>query len=67
MSNNENVILKDGDSCEVIAGTQKGKAGLVRDINISNTGHITITVAQANGLRFKTLGKNVIVVNNVKE
>ncbi|PWS33276.1 RNA-binding protein [Pedobacter paludis] len=67
MSNNENIILKDGDSCEVIGGTHKGKAGLVRDINISKTGHISITVAQANGHRFKTLGKNVVVVNNVKK
>jgi ribosomal protein S4E len=53
--------LKDGDECEVVAGTHAGKSGTVRDINLSKTGHITITVVQKNGVRFKTLGKNVIV------
>jgi len=53
--------LKDGDQCSVIAGTHIGKTGTVRDINTSKTGHITITVEQINGIRFKTLGKNVIV------
>jgi len=57
--------LKDGEQCQVIAGTHKGKAGIVRDINTSKTGHITITVVQANGDRFKTLGKNVLVVPNI--
>lgn len=56
-------ILKDGDQCTVIAGTHKGKSGIVRDINTSKTGHITITVVQESGVRFKTLGKNVEVVN----
>jgi ribosomal protein S4E len=56
--------VKDGDLCNVIAGTHKGKAGVVRDINTSKTGHITITVVQANGDRFKTLAKNVEIVNN---
>ncbi|HEY9195148.1 MAG TPA: KOW motif-containing protein [Mucilaginibacter sp.] len=54
--------LKDGDECQVIGGTHMGKTGKVRDINTSKTGHITITVEQANGDRFKTLGKNVKVV-----
>jgi ribosomal protein S4E len=53
--------LKDGDQCRVIGGTHAGKSGTVRDINTSKTGHITITVVQKNGDRFKTLGKNVIV------
>ncbi len=53
--------LKDGDQCEVIGGTHAGKSGTVRDINTSKTGHITITVVQKNGDRFKTLGKNVVV------
>jgi ribosomal protein S4E len=53
--------LKDGDQCKVIAGTHAGKSGAVRDINMSKTGHITITVEQKNGVRFKTLGKNVVV------
>lgn len=55
------VLLKDGDECTVIAGTHAGKTGTVRDINTSKTGHITITVVQKNGVRFKTLGKNVAV------
>lgn len=53
--------LKDGDRCVVIAGTHKGKRGIARDLNISKTGHLTITVEQANGERFKTLGRNVQV------
>jgi ribosomal protein S4E len=55
--------LKDGDDCKVIGGTHVGKSGKVRDINTSKTGHITITVVQENGDRFKTLGKNVVVVS----
>ena len=54
--------LKDGDECKVIAGTHVGKTGTVRDINTSKTGHITITVVQKNGVRFKTLGKNVEIL-----
>jgi ribosomal protein S4E len=54
--------LKDGDQCTVIAGTHKGKSGTVEDINLSKTGHITITVRQGNGNRFKTLGRNVEVM-----
>lgn len=53
--------LKDGDTCKVVGGTHAGKSGTVRDINTSKTGHITITVEQKNGVRFKTLGKNVEV------
>ncbi|MBR7746821.1 KOW motif-containing protein [Undibacterium baiyunense] len=52
--------VKDGDYCKVIGGTHKGKSGTVRDLNISKTGHLTITVVQDNGERFKTLAKNVI-------
>ena len=55
--------LKDGDQCQVIAGTHKGKRGIVSDCNISKTGHLTITVTPANGVRFKTLAKNVIVIS----
>ena len=53
--------LTDGAQCTVVGGTHAGKSGIVRDINTSKTGHITITVVQANGERFKTLGKNVVV------
>lgn len=54
--------LEDGANCIVIGGTHKGKQGTVRDINTSKTGQITITVVQANGVRFKTLAKNVSIV-----
>ncbi|MEO5648754.1 MAG: hypothetical protein ABIR03_02390 [Ginsengibacter sp.] len=56
--------LKDGDQCKVIGGVHTSKSGTVRDVNTSKTGHITITVEQKNGVRFKTLGKNVVVLTN---
>lgn len=55
--------LKNGDYCQVIAGTHKGKSGSVSDLNTSKTGHLTITVTQDNGVRFKTLAKNVLVLD----
>ncbi len=55
--------LKDGAKCQVMGGVHKGKSGIVRDINTSKTGHVTITVVQANGDRFKTLAKNVVIRN----
>ena len=57
------IKLKDGDHCKVVGGTHVGKSGTVTDINLSKTGHITITVVQSNGVRFKTLAKNVIVLS----
>jgi ribosomal protein L24 len=51
--------VKDGDRCTVIAGTHKGKSGLVQDQNVSKSGHLTITVCQDDGVRFKTLARNV--------
>ena len=53
--------LRDGDRCRVTGGTHAGKSGTVRDIKTSKTGHVTITVVQANGERFKALAKNVVV------
>jgi ribosomal protein S4E len=53
--------LKDGASCKVVGGTHAGKAGTVRDIKTGKTGHVSITVVQSNGERFKTLAKNVVV------
>ncbi len=53
--------LRDGDQCRVTGGTHAGKSGTVRDVNTSKTGHITITVEQKDGVRFKTLGRNVLV------
>jgi ribosomal protein S4E len=67
MSAKEKSNLKDGDNCIVIGGTHKGKSGTVRDINTSKTGHITITVVQKNGERFKTLGRNVEVISGNKK
>lgn len=61
------VKLKDGDLCNVISGTHSGKSGTVKDINTSKTGHITITVVQSNGQRFKTLGKNVVVQSRINK
>jgi ribosomal protein S4E len=61
MKNKQLPQLKDGIKCKVIGGTHAGKSGIVKDIKTSKTGHITITVLQANGSRFKTLGKNVVV------
>lgn len=53
--------LKDGDSCKVVKGTHAGKSGIVRDINTSKSGNVTITVVQKDGTRFKTLARNVEV------
>ena len=64
MKNKPATTLKDGDHCKVVAGTHAGKSGTVTDINTSKTGHITITVVQKNGVRFKTLGKNVEIVDS---
>lgn len=54
--------IKDGDNCMVIGGVHKGKNGFAQDIHTSKTGTITITVVQKNGIRFKTLAKNVEVI-----
>ncbi|MEJ0089926.1 MAG: hypothetical protein WDM80_09310 [Limisphaerales bacterium] len=53
--------LNDGARCKVIGGVHSGKSGVVRDINTSKTGHVTITVVQSDGERFKTLAKNVVI------
>ena len=53
--------VSDGASCKVVAGTHRGKSGTVRDVKTSKTGHVTITVVQDHGERFKTLAKNVVV------
>ncbi len=54
--------IRNGDFCQVIAGTHKGKSGRVNDLHVSKTGHQTITVEQVSGIRFKTLLKNVVKV-----
>ncbi|NOT08887.1 MAG: RNA-binding protein [Gemmatimonadales bacterium] len=52
--------IRDGTECVVVGGTHKGKSGTVRDVRTSKTGHVTITVVQKSGVRFKTLAKNVV-------
>jgi ribosomal protein S4E len=61
MSAHSSGKLIDGALCEVVGGTHAGKSGAVTDIKTSKTGHVTITVVQRNGVRFKTLAKNVVV------
>ncbi|MEY2943217.1 MAG: hypothetical protein RLY97_1231 [Pseudomonadota bacterium] len=52
--------VQNGDQCRVVAGTHKGKSGVVSDWKLSKTGHATITVEQADGVRFKTLARNCV-------
>jgi ribosomal protein S4E len=66
MKNKTTKNLKDGVSCRVVAGTHEGKSGIVRDINTSKSGHVTITVVQSDGVRFKTLAKNVEIPFGVR-
>jgi hypothetical protein len=33
---------------------------MVEDLKLSKTGHLTLTVRQANDVRFKTLARNVV-------
>lgn len=40
--------LKDGDHCVVVKDTHKGQSGPVKDIHLSKTGHITITIVEDN-------------------
>ena len=53
--------LRDGARCKVTGGTHVGKSGVVKDIKTGKTGHVSITVVQTNGERFKTLARNVTV------
>jgi hypothetical protein len=59
--------LLEGAQCDVIAGTHAGKSGTVTDIKTSPTGHISITVVQANGVKLKTLAKNVALCPRATE
>jgi ribosomal protein S4E len=51
--------LKDGTSCKVVGGAHEGKSGIVRDIKTGKTGHVSITVVQSDGVKFKALAKNI--------
>ena len=53
--------LRDGAPCKVVGGVHVGKSGTVRDIKTGKTGHVSITVVQADGERFKTLARNVLI------
>ena len=59
--------IQNGVQCIVTAGTHKGKSGVVQDRNVSKTGHVTITVMQADGERFKTLARNVMLTTTIAE
>ena len=54
-------MVNNGDPVLVRGGTHAGKSGIAEDRNTSKTGHVTITVRQSNGERFKTLARNVVV------
>ncbi|HEY5724293.1 MAG TPA: KOW motif-containing protein [Allosphingosinicella sp.] len=53
--------VRNGDRCRVVGGTHAGRSGTVEDRNTSKTGHVTITVREESGDRFKTLARNVVV------
>ena len=53
--------VRDGDQCSVVRGTHAGKSGTVSDVKTSKTGHVTVTVVQKGGEKFKTLARNVLV------
>lgn len=53
--------VRDGDHCLVVGGTHAGRSGTVEDRKTSKTGHVTITVREESGARFKTLARNVAV------
>ncbi|MDB5669710.1 MAG: ribosomal protein [Alphaproteobacteria bacterium] len=57
----EGEAVKNGDRCLVTGGTHIGKSGRVEDRRTSKTGHVTITVRQDSGERFKTLARNAAV------
>ena len=61
MSEKRSNKLREGAKCTVVGGTHAGKSGTVRDIKTGKTGHVSITVVQKDGERFKTLAKNVVV------
>jgi ribosomal protein S4E len=64
MKQKSHPIVVDGVQCKVISGVHVGKSGTVRDIKTGKTGHISITVVQSNGERFKTLARNVVVIKS---
>jgi len=61
MSREVDSLARNGDYCVVVAGTHSGKSGVVQDRKTSKAGHVTITVQQADGVKFKTLARSVQV------
>jgi ribosomal protein S4E len=51
----------DGARCKVVGGVHAGKTGTVGDVKTGKTGHVSVTVVQSDGVKFKTLVKNVVV------
>ncbi len=66
MVSQQSTEVTDGAWCHVTGGTHAGKSGSVTDIKTSKTGQVTITVVQADGVRFKTLARNVTVQDRPK-
>ena len=64
MKEKSQFMIVDGAQCKVISGVHVGKSGTVRDIKTGKTGHISITVVQSNGEKFKTLARNVVVIKS---
>lgn len=62
MIDNGSSDVVNGAYCNVVAGTHAGKSGIISDMNTSKLGHVTITVMQESGVRFKTLARSVVVV-----
>lgn len=56
----DNGQVANGNRCTVVAGTHKGRSGIVSDWKLSATGHASITVCDDKGVRFKTLARNVV-------
>jgi len=54
-------IKKTANLCKVVAGTHAGKSGTVRDISRSKPAILRSLLKQKNGVRFKTLGRNVVI------
>ena len=50
---------RNGDRRRVTGGVHAGKSGTVEDLHLSKTGHLTVTIRQEDGIRFKTLAKNL--------
>ena len=61
MSAKETETVVDGAKRVATGGTHVGKSGAVRDIKTGKSGHVSITVLQPNGVRFKTLARNAKV------